>query len=263
MKSVLALPGWTGADRYGGIMRRHFVLAAALTGVLAVSACASDTGTRRTVTAVVTVSSGAPSGSDQAAPSGEPSGEPSASGDASASASPGPESSAAASSSPAVTAAPIVTGIDPLKVDCGAIISADDVKKYLNADIPNDRLKVNVAEVNADVGQTGSVRCLYGLSADKKSGQVTIRLTAYTDPAAAQKQVGVTVQNETDNGGQISQTTVNGYPATIALRDGGLIVMDYDNWTLAIAAPSTVDAATLTTGLPQLAGAALTRIVKS
>jgi len=56
---------------------------------------------------------------------------------------------------------------------------------------------------------------------------------------------------------------VNGYPATVALRDGGLIVMSYDNWTLAIAAPASVDAATLTAGLPQLAGAALTRIIKS
>ncbi len=241
-------------------MRRHLVLAAALCGVLAVSACASDTGTRRTVTAVVTVSSGdaAPSGSGEA----QPSGSEGASGEATASGSPTPESSAAPSS-PAVSAAPVVTGIDPLKVDCGAIISADDVKKYLNLDIPNDRLKVNVAEVNADVGQTGSVRCLYGLSDDKKSGQVTLRLTTYTDPTAAQNQAGVTIKNETDNGAQVSATTVNGYPAQIALRDGGLIVMDYDNWTLAIAAPSTVDAATLTSGLPQLAGAALTRIIKS
>ena len=257
MKSVLALPDSARADRYGELMRRHLVLAAALTGVLAVSACSSDTVTRRTVTAVVTVSSGdaAASGSEQ--PAASESAPPTDS------ASPSPESSAAASSSPAVSAAPIVTGIDPLKVDCGAIISADDVKKSLNADIPNDRLKVNVAEVNTDAGQTGSVRCLYGLSADKKTGQITLRLTSYTDAAAAQKQVGVTVQNETDNGGQISQTTVNGYPATIALRDGGLIVMSYDNWTLAIAAPASVDAATLTAGLPQLAGAALTRIIKS
>lgn len=241
-------------------MRRHLVLAAALSGVLLVSACGSDTGTRRTVTAVVTVSSGAevPSGSAEA--SGAP--EASGSGEASGSAAPASESPAA-SASPSVSAAPVVTGVDPLKVDCGAIISAADVKKALNIDIPNDRLKVAVAEVNTDAGQTGSVRCLYGLSDDKKSGQVTLRLTAYTDAAAAQKQVGVTVQNETDNGGQVSQTTVNGYPATVALRDGGLIVMDYDNWTLAIAAPASVDAATLTSGLPQLAGSALTRIIKA
>lgn len=238
-------------------MRRHLVLAAAVSGVLLVSACGSDTGTRRTVTAVVTVSSGAevPSGS-----AGESAG-PEASG--SGEASPAESPQASASPSPTVTAAPVVTGVDPLKVDCGAIISAADVKKALNIDIPNDRLKVAVAEVNTDAGQTGSVRCLYGLSDDKKSGQITLRLTSYTDAAAAQKQVGVTVQNETDNGGQVTPTTVSGYPATVALRDGGLIVMDYDNWTLAIAAPSSVDAATLTAGLPELAEAALTRIIKA
>jgi hypothetical protein len=244
-------------------MRRDLVLAAAVSGMLLVSACGSDTGTRRTVTAVVTVSSGAeaPSGSEgaSAGPEASGSGEATGSGEPSGSA----EASPAASPSPTVTAAPVVTGVDPLKVDCGAIISAADVKKTLNLDIPNDRLKVAVAEVNTDAGQTGSVRCLYGLSGDKKSGQITLRLTSYTDPAAAQKQVGVTVQNESDNGGQISPTTVSGYPATVALRDGGLIVMDYDNWTLAIAAPSSVDPATLTTGLPQLAEAALTRIVKA
>jgi hypothetical protein len=238
-------------------MRRDLVLAAAVSGVLLVSACGSDTGTRRTVTAVVTVSSGAdaPSGSEGASAG------PDASGSGAAPAS--PEASPSPSPSPSVTAAPVVTGIDPLKVDCGAIISAADVKKALNLDIPNDRLKVAVAEVNTEAGQTGSVRCLYGLSDDKKSGQITLRLTAYTDPAAAQKQVGVTVQNETDNGGQITPSAVSGYPATVALRDGGLIVMDYDNWTLAIAAPASVDAATLTTGLPQLAEAALTRIIKA
>ena len=238
-------------------MRRDLVLAAAVSGVLLVSACGSDTGTRRTVTAVVTVSSGAdaPSGSEGASAG------PDASGSGAAPAS--PEASPSPSPSPSVTAAPVVTGIDTLKVDCGAIISAADVKKALNLDIPNDRLKVAVAEVNTEAGQTGSVRCLYGLSDDKKSGQITLRLTAYTDPAAAQKQVGVTVQNETDNGGQITPSAVSGYPATVALRDGGLIVMDYDNWTLAIAAPASVDAATLTTGLPQLAEAALTRIIKA
>jgi hypothetical protein len=232
-------------------------LAAAVSGVLLVSACASDTGTRRTVTAVVTMSSGAeaPSGSEGAPASSGASGSAEASGSAGA--------SPTASPSPTVTAAPIVTGVDPLKVDCGAIISAADVKKALNIDIPNDRLKVAVAEVNTDAGQTGSVRCLYGLSGDKKTGQITLRLTSYTDAAAAQKQVGVTVQNETDNGGQVSPTTVSGYPATVALRDGGLIVMDYDNWTLAIAAPASVDAATLTAGLPQLAESALTRIIKA
>jgi len=240
-------------------MRRHLVLAAASAGLLLiVSGCGSDTGTRRTVTAVVTVSDGAvPSGSDAASASAAPSGSAAASGVASA-ASPSPSVVA----SPSPTAAPFVS-VDPLKVDCAAILSPNDVKTIFNADIPNDRIKINVAELNSDIGQTGRVRCLYGLSGDKKSGQFSLALTQYTDAAAAQKQVDVTVQNETDNGAQITPVTVNGYPATVALRDGGLIIMAYDNWTMAIATSQPIDPATLTAGLPKLAEATLTRVLKT
>jgi hypothetical protein len=235
------------------------VLAAATAGLLLIiTGCGSDTTTRRTVTAVVTVSSGAvPSGSDAVDPSAAPSGS-AASGEPSAAASPSP--SVAASPSP--TAAPFVS-VDPLKVDCAAILSPNDVKAIFNADIPNDRIKINVAELNSDIGQTGRVRCLYGLSADKKSGQFSLALTQYTDAAAAQKQVDVTVQNETDNGAQVTPVTVNGYPATVAIRDGGLIIMPYDNWTMAIATSQPIDPATLTAGLPKLAEATLTRVLKT
>jgi hypothetical protein len=239
-------------------MRRHRVLAAATAGLLLfVSGCGSDPTTKRTVTEVVTVPTGATaSGSEAADPSASGS---AASGDPSAAASPSPS----ASPSPtAASAAPFVT-VDPLKVDCAAILSVNDVKTIFNADIPNDRIKINVAELNSDIGQTGRVRCLYGLSGDKKSGQFSLALTQYTDAAAAQKQVDVTVQNESDNGAQITQVTVNGYPATVAIRDGGLIIMAYDTWTMAIATSQPIDPATLTAGLPKLAEAALTRVLKT
>ena len=89
--------------------------------------------------------------------------------------------------------------------------------------------------MNTDIGQTGRVRCFYGLAADKKSGLWSMALTQYTDAAAAQKQVDLTISNESDNGAQIIPTTVNDYPATIAIREGGLIIMAYDTWTMAIA----------------------------
>jgi len=241
-------------------MRRPLVLAAAATaGLLLVSGCGSDTsGTRRTVTAVVTVSSGAEVAGSDAAASGAPaSGEAPASSDAAA-ASPSAEVSATPSS---VAPAPFVD-VDPLKADCGSIMNAADVKKIFTVDIPNDRIKVNVAEVNVDVGQAGRIRCFYGLAEDKKSGQFTLALTQYTDPAAAQQQVEVTVQNESDNGATITPVTVNGYPATVALRDGGLIILSYNNWTMAIATSAAIDPATLDAGLPQLAEAALTRVLK-
>jgi len=241
-------------------MRRHHVLAAATAGLLLiVSGCGSDATTRRTVTEVVTVPTDASaSGSAAADPSAAPSGS-AASGDPSAVASPSPS----ASSSPTVAAPPPFVSVDPLKVDCAAIVSVNDIKTNFNADIPNDRIKINVAELNSDIGQTGRVRCLYGLSGDKKSGQFSLALTQYTDAAAAQAQVDVTVENESDNGAQVTPVTVNGYPATVAIRDGGLIIMAYDTWTMAIATSQPIDPATLTAGLPKLAEAALTRVLKT
>jgi hypothetical protein len=257
-------------------MRRHLVLVAAVAALLVVSGCgSSDSSTKRTVTAVVTASSGAEAagseaGSAEAGSSAAPgsgASESAASGSAAASggAVPGsPGASAGASSAGAVSPAPIVT-VDPLKVDCGAILSAADVKKIFNVDIPNDRIKKTIDVTGNKVGQTGQVRCLYGLSADQKSGAFSMVLTQYTDPAAAQTQSQNTMQTLSDNGAQNVPATVSGYPATISLQDGGLIAMPYDNWTLAIASFSTtpIDPATLQTGLPQLAEAALARILKS
>ena len=245
-------------------MRRHLVLAAAIAGVLIVSGCGSDTsGARRTVTAVVTVSSGV-DGSAEGSPAADASDAPASGESAAPSAEPSPSPSPSPSST-AVSAAPIVTGIDPLKVDCGAILSAADIKKIFNVDIPNDRIKRTIDVTGNEVGQTGQVRCLYGLSADQKAGAFSMLLTTYTDSAAAEKQVGVTAQTLSDNGATNLPATVSGYPATVSLQDGGLIVMPYDNWTMAIASfPTTpIDPATLQTGLPQLAEAALARILKS
>ena len=237
--------------------RSRTVVAATAAALLLLSACGSDSaGERRTVTAVVTVSSGA-SGSASGSPSA--SGAASASGTASGSGSAAASSSAPASSS--VAPAPIKK-VDPLKVDCASILSSADIKKIFNKAIPNDRLKITVKELNTDAGQTGRVRCLYGLSGDKKSGAFSMALTQYTNAEAAKKQVAVTVQTETDKNAKISQATVSGYPATIAIRDGGLIIMPYDSWTLAIATSSDIDAAALEKGLPQVAEAALTRILK-
>lgn len=233
------------------------VVAATAAAVLLIAGCGSDSaGERRTVTAVVTV----PSGAGGSASVGVPASGASAGGSANSAA--GPSSAAAASSAGSATAAPIKK-VDPLKVDCASILSATDIKKIFNKNIPNDRLKITVAELNKDAGQNGRIRCLYGLSGDKKSGAFSMALTQYTTAAAAEKQVGVTVQNETDNNAKISSTTVSGYPATVALRDGGLMIMPYDNWTLAIATSSDIDAAALQKGLPQVAEAALARILKS
>jgi hypothetical protein len=246
-------------------MRRHLVLAAAIAGVLVVSGCSSDTGTKRTVTAVVTVSSGAETAPASSAADGAPaSGEVTAPPVDSTAVSASPTAASSPSSS-AVVAAPIVTGVDTQKADCASVISAADIKKIFNVDIPNDRVKRTIDVTGNEIGQTGQIRCLYGLSADQKAGAFTVLLTQYSDPAAAQKQYEVTATTLSDNGATNSPATVSGYPATVSIQDGGLIVMPYDNWTMAIASfPTTpIDPALLQTGLPQLAETALVRVLKT
>ena len=241
VKSLFALAGSAAVDHYGERMRLHLVFVAGVIGLVLLSGCSSDSSTKRTVTAIVTVSSASPASGSSA-------------GSASASANPTP--------SPSPTKEPIVK-VDPLKADCAAVISSGDVKKIFKVDIPSDRKRI-VDVGNPDRGQSGRIRCLYGLKAGDKSGAVSLVLTKYTSAAAAQKQVDVTVSTETDLGAKVIKTTVKGYPATMLLRDGGLIVMVYDSWTLAVAvAPDKIDAATMEAGLPQLADAALTRVLKS
>jgi hypothetical protein len=244
-------------------MRRHRVLAAAIAGLLLVSGCGSDSTVKRTVVVTVSGSAGE-SGAAEPPASGDPSAAPASSGDTTV-ASLSPTAAASPSPTSAVAAAPIVTGVDSQKVDCAAILSAADIKKIFNVDIPNDRVKRTLDISGNQIGQTGQIRCLYGLSGDQKTGAFSMLLTQYTDAAAAQKQYEVTTTTLSDNGATNSPVTVSGYPATLSLQDGGLIVMPYDNWTLAIASFATtpIDPAVLTTGLPQLAEAALTRILKA
>ena len=245
-------------------MRRHLVLAAAIAGLLLIVSAMRirHSGTRRTVTAVVTVSSGADA---VRAPRPPPAHRPAAKPRIAGRVRRGVAQPVTVADQPSVVRRPDRRPVDPLKVDCAAILSAADVKKIFNVDIPNDRIKVNVAEVNGDVGQTGRVRCLYGLSADKKSGAFSLALTQYTDAAAAQTQVDVTVQNESrqrcpDHPGARSAATrrPGRGPRRRADRDA---LRQLDHGDRDVAQP--IDPATLATGLPQLAEAALARILKS
>ena len=90
-----------------------------------------------------------------------------------------------------------------------------------------------------------------------------IRLTQYSTAAAAKTQVAVDVQAAQDAGATISKVTVNGYPAVLQLKTGGVIEMPYDTWTLSLAVSDGLASnAKLTTGLPELASEVLTRTIK-
>lgn len=245
-------------------MRRYYLLIPAAVAALVLAGCASDdSSNRRTVTTTVDVPSGAAAeGSASAEGSAAAQG---AAGDSAAptdSSAPADGDTSAGTETSAAASNPV--SVDPLKVDCGALMNAGNVKEIFGTDIVNDRLKITVGEVNSDAGQTGAVRCLYGVSADKRSGAISLRLTTYTDAAAAQTQNDLTVRNERDNNGTLTEATVDGVPATVIVRDGSTIYLVYDNWTMAMyAQPETVDPAKAAEGMPKLAQAVLARTLKT
>ncbi len=161
----------------------------------------------------------------------------------------------------APTAAPIVK-VDPLKADCAIVLDASDVKSALGATIGANTNRVRLGA--AARGVTGAIRCLYGSKDNGKTAPVRMRLTQYNTAAAAKAQFAVDVQAAQDAGAIVTQTTVNGYPATLMIQNGGVIEMAYGTWTLAVAVSKGVASdAALTKGLPVLASQALTRVIKN
>lgn len=222
---------------------------------LIVTGCSSGSSTKRTVTVVNTITSGAPA-----------SGAPKTS--SVVVVSPSVPATAAPKTTPkptptttSVAAAPIVK-VDPTKADCATILDATDIKKAIGVTVANNTNRIRLGA--AAHGVTGAIRCLYGSKDAGKSAPVRIRLTQYSSAAAAKTQVLVDVQAAQDGGALISKSTVNGYPATLQLQAGGVIEMSYDTWTMSIAVSDKLTtAAMLTKGLPTLAGQVLVRVIKS
>ena len=160
----------------------------------------------------------------------------------------------------AVSAAPFVK-LDPLKADCASTLDAADIKKAIGVTVGANTNRIRLGPAGKS---SGAIRCLYGSTDAGKSAPVRVRLTQYGTAAAAKKQVEVDVQAAQDSGAAITKTTVNGYPATLQLMAGGVIEMQYDTWTLSVAVSDQLASpASLTSGLPTLAGQAVLRVVKN
>ena len=111
---------------------------------------------------------------------------------------------------------------------------------------------------------TGAIRCLYGSTDKGKTAPVRVRLTQYSSAAAAKKQIGVDVAAAQDAGAKVTNPTVNGYPSSLQIIAGGVVELQYDTWTMSFAVSDKLASnAKLTTGLPDLAGQVLTRLVKN
>lgn len=169
-----------------------------------------------------------------------------------------PTSSAKPSTSkPSATAGP-VKKVNPLTVECAAILNVNDFKKAAGVTIPNS---VQAVRFGAEGDSTGSNRCLYGGGEGKQ--KFSVRITRYKNEKAAADQVKVNVASEKRSGAQTSTSDVQGRPAQIMLRDGGLINVQYGDWVLAIASQKGVIKGDQAKALTALAEVALGRVLKN
>ncbi|SDP31574.1 hypothetical protein SAMN04515671_3696 [Nakamurella panacisegetis] len=240
---------------------RHIGIVSTLALALALAGCTSGSTTKRTVTVVNTVTSGAAASkptSSVVVGSPPTSAKPSTSAPASSTT---PKPTKTSPTKTSVTAAPIVK-LDPLKADCTDLLTADDVKAAIGATIGSATNRIRLGA--GDRGATGAIRCLYGSTDKGKTAPVRVRLTQYSSAAAAKKQIGVDVAAAQDAGAKVTTPTIEGYPSSLQLKAGGVIEMQYGTWTLSLAVSDKLASdAKLTSGLPDLAGQVLTRLVKN
>ncbi len=177
-----------------------------------------------------------------------------------------PNSSAAStaesssSSETTTPAAPIVT-VDPLKADCAKILNSTEINTALGVSVPAGTNRI-VDVANAERKMTGRIKCQYGVAADKSSVAVTLLLAQYTDAAAAQGQISATAETEKSNGAKASTASIQGHPAQVLLRQGGLLIVGYDTWTLSVVvADKTVSDDRLPAALAAVADYSLTKII--
>lgn len=265
-------------------MRRHLAVLLLATGLTmaTVAGCSSSGQPKQTLTQIVTVTGSGPASQSvtviaPVTPTTTPAGETGTSssgasntattGASGGSSSTAPTSSTAttstaatSASTPVTTATGKVVKVNPLKVDCGQLLDAQDVKKVLGVSISTSVARI-VDVANADIGRLGLIRCRYGASSGKDTAPVSVALSDYKTAAAAKAQLKKTVDSL---GGTVSSTNVQGYPATVVIEDGGLLLMTYDTWTLSLAvADKVVPNTALPNGLNQLATMVLLRVLKT
>jgi hypothetical protein len=149
-------------------------------------------------------------------------------------------------------------------VACTSLLDNTDIKKALGATIPSSSSRI-VDVANPARKMTGRIKCYYGVKTGSDAHPVAVALAQYQSAGAADDQIALTVQSEQSLGAEASTVEVSGKQAHVLLRDGGLIVLRYDTWTLSVAVENKLvsNKSKLVDGLKQLATMTLARVLKS
>ncbi len=155
--------------------------------------------------------------------------------------------------------APIVK-LDPLKADCMKVLNGTELTKVFGS-LPAGTGRLLEA-ANPARKITGRLKCQYGVAADKSTIAVSIVLAQFESVEAATAQITTTVDTETQAGAKASTTTIQGHPANVLLRDGGLLVCGYDTWTLSVVVEKGILAdAGLPAALAEIGDFALSKVI--
>lgn len=162
--------------------------------------------------------------------------------------------------SASLTGAPF-TKIDPLGLDCAVIMTGTELTAEFGGGLQRGTNR-SVEGANPDRGITGRLKCQYGVSDDKSVVGVQIVFAQFQSAEKALTQLNTTVSSEKGQGAAASTTAVQGYLAHVLLRDGGLLVLNYDTWNMSVVVnDGLLTDAQLPTALAALADYALSHAV--
>lgn len=152
---------------------------------------------------------------------------------------------------------------DILDYSCLALLSAAEISSALGHDIPDKQLRISEA-ANSGTAMTGRTKCYFGTGSASGPRPIVVSVSQYVDQTSAAFQLGRTADAELKAGAQQEDVIVSDMTATVLIREGGLLLLQNDTWTLAIAlADELVPEEEIATALATLAAAAFETLTRS
>ena len=149
----------------------------------------------------------------------------------------GSDGAASGSTEPGPTSAPTTSEsagptVDPLAADCAKVLTTAQLTSAFGQ-LPAGTDRV-VEPANPERQIIGRVKCQYGVADDRSAIAVQVVLAQFESAVGAAAQMATTVSSEKTLGAKVSTATVGDQPASVLIRDGGLLVLGYDTWTMSV-----------------------------